>query len=422
MKKLIAALLALTLLLSLSACGNNENQSMEAPITETTAPVVDQTTGDSTDSTESIPNVTVSEETQPATKPEATQPTETTPTESTPAETKPDTQPTTPSTPSGMTPTEPKPTEPKPTEPKPTEPKPTDGNHEHDYGYRKEKTYTYCTESGYEYLYCSCGKYLMGKHNPQNHSYSRKVISQATHDKEGQAELSCLWCPYTTTEVIPKVNVPYFVGFEIVSVERPNAYYLSNGQDLLTRLYGKNQAFQKGDSLVLKVVMSDGGNDFELKNYIPRCTCTKDGNLIYVAFDADYPSVMSEASVTIEVSNKDGEKKYQGLIFHIWGEEQSLGISSNCTTELRVYAKRLGMQWVSNGTDFVEKYNGGYTWKDESLSVTGCTIKGTDDLIPVTGNPDWIEEAIHLLDTYASMGFTKINFSVYGGAFTTLAE
>ena len=64
MKKLIAALLALSLLLSLTACGNNEKQSLEAPITETTAPVVDQTTGDSTDSTESIPNVTQSQETQ----------------------------------------------------------------------------------------------------------------------------------------------------------------------------------------------------------------------------------------------------------------------------------------------------------------------------------------------------------------------
>ena len=79
------------------------------------------------------------------------------------------------------------------------------------------------------------------------------------------------------------------------------------------------------------------------------------------------------------------------------------------------------MQWVNNGTDFVEKYNGGYTWNDESLSLTGCTINGTDDLIPIQGNPDWVEEAIELLDAYAKMGFTRFHFSTHY-SFTTLAE
>ena len=421
MKKLTATLLALTLILSLSACGNKENQSLEAPITETTAPFVDQTTGDSTDDTESIPNATVPEKAQTAiqeTNPEATQPAETIPTETKPVETKPTetkpNEPTTPSTPSVTTPTEQNPTEPKPTEPQEPE-----GEHTHTTS-KITKTYTYCTERGYEYHYCDCGFKMTFLHTAREHTLSQTVTVKPTREEGGVAEVKCGRCPYTTTETVPVLTAPYFVGFEVVSVERPNAYYLSNGQDFLSRLYGKNKAFQKGDSLVLKVIMSDGGSDFELDNYIPRCTCTKEGNLIYVSFDADYPSIMSEASVAIEAKNKDGEIERYSLIYHIFGSEDYLG-GTVCGPELKAYGKRLGMQWVNNGTDFVEKYNGGYTWNDESLSLTGCTINGTDDLIPIQGNPDWVEEAIELLDAYAKMGFTRFSFSIYY-SFTTLAE
>lgn len=422
MKKLTAALLALTLILSLAACGNNEKQSLEAPITETTAPVVDQTTGDSTDSTESIPNATTPEETQSAiqeTKPEGTQSTETPSTESKPAETKPDTQPTTPSTPSGTTTTEPKPTEPKPTEPKPTEPKPTDSNHEHDYGYRKEKTYTYCTESGYEYLYCSCGKYLMGKHSAQKHTLQHHVVNKATHDKEGLANVTCIWCPYTTTEVIPKVNVPYFVKIEMVSCERPNSVYLSDGTQALDKIYGKYKAAQVGDTYTYRIVMSDGGttgftvrNDREID-----ADMTVNGNL--VTMTVTNMTGNAYFGFVVETNDIDNNKIRDGINMDIvMGNCRLTDLDRNgIYVTLRDYITRKGMQsYLTLLNDFNTGKLTSYTNGDPTKSISGTGKYGYDDYIEPAVHSDWLTMYLNLIDAYKARGFTKVYMYYTGSA------
>ncbi len=115
MNRLIAGLLILAMMLSMTGCVQNVPQISiptlsPEPTTDGTIPHKDPTQGtDATDPTATVPAPTVAAPTDPA--PSAPKPTEPKPTEPKPTEPKP---------------TEPKPTEPKPTEPKPTEPKPTE--------------------------------------------------------------------------------------------------------------------------------------------------------------------------------------------------------------------------------------------------------------------------------------------------------
>lgn len=432
MKKLTAALLALILILSLTACANNEKQSLEAPITETTEPAADQNTGDSTDGTESVPNVTVPEETQSATqetKPEVTQPVETTPTEVTPAETKPNTQPTTPNTPSGTTPAEPKPTEPKPTEPKPTEPKPTEpkpttpkptgSNHEHKYEHLSDDSQAYCTQTHYSYIYCSCGASLRVQVVAREHTFQRQVVNKATHDKEGLANLTCIWCPYTTTEVIPKVNVPYFVKIEMVSCERPNSIYLSDGTQVLDKIYGKYKAAQVGDTYTYRIVMSDGGTTgFTVKNnHASDANMTVNGNL--VTMTVTNMTGNAYFGFSVETNDIDNNKVSKAASMKIvMGNCRLTDLDQNgIYVALRDYITRNGMQsylTLLNEFNFGELTS--YTDGDPTKSITGTGKYGYDDYIVPAVHSDWLDMYFNLIDTYKARGFTKVYMYYTGGA------
>lgn len=435
MKKLTAALLVLTLVLGLTACGNNEQQSLEVPVTETAAPAVDQTTGDSTDGTESVPNVTVPEETQSATqetKPEVTQPVETTPTEETPAETKPNTQPTTPSTPSATTPTEPKPTEskpteskptepkptePKPTEPKPTTPKPTDSNHEHKYEHLSDDSQAYCTQSHYAYRYCSCGAFLRVQVVAGEHTLQRQVINKATHDKEGLANVTCIWCPYTTTEVIPKVYVPYFVKIEMVSCERPNSVYLSDGTQVLDKIYGKYKAAQVGDSYTYRIVMSDGGTTgFTVRNNrTSDANMTVNGNL--VTMTVTNMTGNASFSFSVETNDIDNNKVSKAASMKIvMGNCRLTDLESDgIYVALRDYITRNGMEsylTLLNEFNFGELTS--YTDGDPAKSITGTGKYGYDDYIALAAYADWLDVYFDLIDAYKAKGFTKVYMDFTG--------
>lgn len=378
MKRSIALLLAILLLLSMSACGGNRNptttdDTMQATkqtdTLQTTEPVNGSTTSDTAPETTTVEDTTPDPTTAPTTPVEGntTTPTTTEPdaTESAPTEP-------TPTTPVVPTPTEPKPTvptEPKPTEPKPTEPTPT-------------------------------------VPAPTEPKPTTPAPTEPAHTVPTPTEPK-------PTEPVAK---PYIIGLEVVSSNMPNAYYCSNGQDLLSRMYGgKNKAFQTGDSVTIRVNMSDGGNDFTIRKYAGCTITSQNGNLIKLTFDGSN----SRANIFIDAYNESGKKvsksigftvvRYRGKITEDW---------TTIYVELKNYAMRIGLTWVNNGSDMT-----GYTHDDESKSITGYTMKMSDDFVPIPGNSRWIEKALWVLDTYKSMGFTRVHLSVVlANGFESMAE
>ncbi len=375
MKRKIALLLAVTLLLSMSACGGNGNTedtgdtmqaTQQTDTLQTTEPANGSTTGD-TEPEATAGNTTPDPTTEPTTPVEenTTTPATTEPDATEPAPTERPTEPT-PTAPVAPTPTEPKPTvptEPKPTEPKPTEPTPT--------------------------------------------------VPAPTEPKPTTP------APTEPTPTVPTptepATKPYIIGLEVVSSKMPNAYYCSNGQDLLSRMYGgKNKAFQTGDSVTIRVNMSDGGSDFTIDSY-KGCTITQNGNLITLNIDGSN----ARANISIRAYNESGRKVSKTIGFAVVRYRGK--ITENWTTiyvELKNYAVRIGLTWVNNGSDMT-----GYTHDDESKSITGYTMKLSDDFVPIPGNARWIEKALWVLDTYKSMGFTRVNFNVVlANGFQSLAE
>ena len=372
MKRNIALLLATILLLSMVGCGGNNTETtgdtMQATQQFDTMQITEPANGSATGDTEPEPTTVEDTTPDPTTEPNSVEgnPTEPNSTES-PTEPKP----TTPTTPVVPTPTEPKPTvptEPKPTEPKPTEPTPT--------------------------------------------------IPAPTEPKP-TAPAPTEPAPTVPTPTEPKptepVAKPYIIGLEVVSSNMPNAYYCSNGQDLLSRMYGgKNKAFQTGDSVTIRVNMSDGGSDFKISSY-KGCTITQNGNLVTLNIDGSN----QRANVSIEAYNESGRKVSKTIGFAVVRCKGSILENWSCIyVELKNYAVRIGLTWVNNGSDMT-----GYTHDDESKSITGYTVKGADDFVSIPGNSRWIEKALWVLDTYKSMGLTRVKFSVVlANGFQSIAE
>ena len=122
MKKIFAALLALSIFFVLTACGGKNESAIPdestGDVTSNTEITTSQTDGSSQDSTESTTEGNVAETTEPAST--ESKPTEPTPTQPTPIQ---------------PTPTQPTPTQPTPTQPTPTQP--TTGNQSQQAAYER---------------------------------------------------------------------------------------------------------------------------------------------------------------------------------------------------------------------------------------------------------------------------------------------
>jgi len=212
MKKLTMIVLAMLLMVSLAACGNDSDMSLEDFIAAsqasentkaTTAPTETTTVTETTQPTETTASAVVPQPTIPVTQPTApvTQPTApaTQPTAPVTQPTAPVTQPTAPVT---------QPTAPvtQPTAPvtQPTAPvtQPTTPAHRHSYTSKVTKAAT-CSADGIKTFSCSCGNSYTEKIPATgNHSYTAKVTKAATCSAEGVKTFSCS-CGKSYTEKIP---------------------------------------------------------------------------------------------------------------------------------------------------------------------------------------------------------------------------
>lgn len=162
MKKLITLILAMTLVLSLAACGGGEQTANldDAPETSATADTTNETQ-ETTNSTEEPTEATTPETTVPPT----TEPDETKPTEITPPATEPE-------------------------ETKPADTTPTQPTHKHSYSSKVTKAAT-CTEKGIKTYTCTCGDTYTESIPTTAHSYTMKITADATGKDEGAKNYTC---------------------------------------------------------------------------------------------------------------------------------------------------------------------------------------------------------------------------------------
>lgn len=405
MKKLIIMLFALLFALGMTACKEN-NQNIEASNIETAAAAVDKTSDDTIatiDSVEGVTDAFTSTETQPVTKEPGiteTEPVVTEPVETEQVETKPVTQPTPPSTPAATTPTN-----------------SVDSTHQHDYFYKRVRDDSLCPEDGYVYHYCSCGKYQIWQRKPQDHAYSFNEIIKATHDREGLLETKCQFCPYEKTEVVPKVNVPYFIGIELVSCERPNSVYLSDGTQLLDKVYGQYQVAQIGDTYTYRIVMSDGGTTgFTVENARPwDADMTVEGNL--VTMTVTNMTGNAEFYFRVRTNDIDNNKICRGKGMMIeYGNYKLTDTNDSLYITLRTYIEKNGMY---SNLFLLNDFNAGvltsYTNGDPSKSITGTGRYSFDDYIVMEEHENPLEMYFELIDEYKARGFTKVYLYYYMG-------
>ena len=297
--------------------------------------------------------------------------------------------------------------------------KPTEQGHIHDYTYKYVYSDHLCTEEGYVHHYCACGAFQVWIRMPKTHALRYNVITEATHDKEGLQEITCSTCSYAVREKIPKVNVPYLVGLELVSEVRPNDEFLSDGTPIFKKIYG-DEYCQVGDVFTYRVVMSDGGTTgFEIERMDGGdniADVTVDGNLVTLTIKQLPPSAPNYffAVHSNDIDNKPVRRVVEKQIV---GDNLKFSDFSRESGSV-VLGDYINKQGMSTALLYLNYFNDGiltsYTNGDPSLSISGTAKYGHDDYIVVAEHEDWLDMYFDLIDEYKSRGFTKV-YMFYSG-------
>lgn len=191
----------------------------------------------------------------------------------------------------------------------------------------------------------------------------------------------------------PTEEKPYYVGFELVSIDRPTTTYKVNGVPLLEKAYGTKYVLQVGDTATFKIIMSDGGNTGFSLRYKESCDVNIEGNLLKLTANAGYSE---KTDVYIDVDTKDGSKAVQLPRFINTNQtidytEDGGMLQNNIFVR---YATRNGLIDTNLGIDLFDE------------------IKERKD-IDSANNPYWITEVFNTIDGWLSKGYTKFSLIVF---------
>ena len=198
----------------------------------------------------------------------------------------------------------------------------------------------------------------------------------------------------------PTEEKPYYVGFELISIERKSTKTYVDGMHIFDKIYGKNKMLQKGDVVTYKINMSNGGNDFTVvKSPIygdfAGHDYTVNGNLLTITANGSY----TEVDIYIKANTKNGrtETINLGYFQQLTYSGDLCAIHSSYMNELlKDYGNVLGMEYVS-----------GYETGGQNRVV-----------IPIPNNNNWLTEAIHAMENWKKMGLKKFYIVViYDNAF-----
>lgn len=338
MKKFLSLLLVIIMILSFAACGNDNN----ATHIDNTEVGIEQTQGTTSDqnNTEIGNETNIPDETKDAIENETTSDNEGTGDDNT----------------SGGNTETTTPTEDEKEVTKPTETvKPTETTHSHKYSVKVTKQAT-CGATGLETYTCSCGdSYTKTIAATGKHSWSEwKTTKEPTTTSEGNSQRKCNNCSMTENKAINKLPAvetkPYYVSHEVVKIERPKTFYV-DGVDALTLARGEN-CVQVCDTIKIKVNMSDGGDNFEVRKDVcgKGFSYEKKGNEVWITPDG----TSSYIEVLINTNSKNGNKENITIaLYDVYNSSANLAEEQEVKQLLKKYGERLGMRYTSTGPEIL---------------------------------------------------------------------
>ena len=213
-------------------------------------------------------------------------------------------------------------------------------------------------------------------------------------------------------------EVKKYLGWEIVSIQRSeNTYYCADGQDLASRVYGKDKGFQYGDVITIRVNAEGGtavcGVDFVVCD-AANCEYEVNENIvtIYVGRGNIYTSWKE---VRISIFARDTMTNHS-VRFNIVHSENPL---TKGYALLMDYIELNGLIHSHNPNDVGDGYT---AWTDDSGSFTGYVGVGCDDYIYHTDDGSWLETALWLIDKYVDSGFQRVCMRTDGSGYSFTAQ
>ena len=235
----------------------------------------------------------------------------------------------------------------------------------------------------------------------------------STSVKEGYSgDKYCVNCDTIVEKGHALPLAPYFVGFEIISESRPNAYMV-DGTDMLSRMFGPHTVYQVGDSITCRIVMSDGGTSgWVVDRWLDErgYTYTLDGNILTMTFTGHFTFGWgSNCYFSIETMDKDGNEVRRSigadhLIAYTGNIAEAVGKGQyTMDLVLREFALDHGL-WFTTDRNTIPNY----TNDDPSKSIYGTKYDFYSDMVPITDNPNWVLEAIELIEEYGRRGYNLV--------------
>ncbi len=221
---------------------------------------------------------------------------------------------------------------------------------------------------------------------PQETPEDQPKEPDQTPEKEPEQEPQTPVQPDKTPEEEqePEAKKAYLVGISVEKAERPNTAKVKDS-DLLSCVYGKDTAFQNGDTVVYKVEMSNGGTTgFRfVKNSAKNCTISVDKNLITMSIDQK-DRALDKAEFAITGSDENGQTKKITVCVTLYEyDEKAL---------LEQYAKNSGLEFVDGG--------------DAAINVTHRRASGH------TASGTWVDQAAGFIDEAKSAGCKYYYYSM----------
>lgn len=195
-------------------------------------------------------------------------------------------------------------------------------------------------------------------------------------------------------------STSYYVSSEVVSYTagETSDQTMVHNVPLLYYVY-KGKTFQPGDSLTVKVTMSDGGSRFLF--------CSYDGGPYIIEGNKIRITAKSESDFVIYANDHYGSvEKYTVLSTH------NMLSTGSLMDEMHMHD--IIADYCTSHNLYIDSSISGYTMGKKHLSLTGYKGFDYDDMVDYSSDSGkYVEQIFDLIDNYQKKGFQSIWFQYY---------